>query len=112
MSDTCKTNIQTLYRFLSATQGNWRNAFYVKCDACQYMKTASCEECLFIPAADGEPLFIPISDISIMAGYRIDPTECSSQISFYNLDILYQFWFLHETNGRCPILSFFKRTQI
>lgn len=97
-------NLTTVAEFMSAAQGNYRNALYIRCSNCAYSRESHCGDFLFISGPEGAPILFPISDAEQFFGYTIDPTDCSATISNQDFLRLYYKWIaLHtEYDGPCP----------
>ena len=87
----CKSNIKTIHRFLNATDGNWRNSFYIHCAVCRYEKEPNCGDFLFVPQPDGRPFLLPIHEAETAFGL-IDRGDCLGQMSNVMFGELYKKW--------------------
>jgi len=96
---------------LNVTGGNWRNAAYIECRCCQYEKPAVCAnqpDWLYVPAVDGSPLLLPVSDAEILFSRRIDKSECLLEISNVRFQALFR-RLLHAAlpgYGALPFVNF------
>ena len=88
--------LTTLYEFLHATQGNWRNSIYVDCEICG--------DYLFVPNPDGLPIVILAADLARISLDSIDKAECLGSLCNAGFMTLYYRWFLwnKNTNLACP----------
>ena len=66
------------YLFLRAVQGNWRNAFFLKCDSqiCPYGQTPACAGYLLTADDNGTLLLMPVSYFQHMTGETVEANEC------------------------------------
>lgn len=97
-------NLTTVAEFMSAAQGNYRNALYIRCSNCAYSRESHCGDFLFISGPEGAPILFPVSDAEQFFGYTIDPTDCSATISNQDFLRLYYKWIVLHTksDGPCP----------
>lgn len=97
-------NLTTIAEFMSAAQGNHRNALYIRCNICAYKRESHCGDFLFIAGPDGTPILLPVSDAEQFFGGSIDHTDCSATIGNQDFLRLYHKWIvLHtESDGPCP----------
>ena len=114
MNSSCHTPIRIIHQFLNVTGGNWRNAVYIACRCCHYEKSAVCAEqpdWLYVPAADGSPLLLPVSDAEILFSRRIDKSECLLEISNVRFQALFRGYIMrhYPDATSCPLLIFCKR---
>lgn len=89
----CQTDGHIVQAFLDATDGNWRNALYIQCTSCKYSRPAFCSaspDILYVPAADGTPIFLPVSDAEILFARRLDLSECLLSCSNLRFQALFQ----------------------
>lgn len=113
LSFPCRTPIRAIHQFLNATGGNWRNAAYIECRCCRYAKSSVCAErpdWLYVPAADGTPLLLPVSDAETLFSCRIDKSECLLEISNVRFQALFRGYIMQHSpeNLSCPLLIFCK----
>ena len=95
---------KTLYTFMEATEGNYRNAIYVECsNACPYQD--NCKDFLFIPGYDAKPILLPICDAECFFGFTVDKSDCCTIISSKAFMSLYARWIEQSlsNDGPCPI---------
>lgn len=93
----------TVASFFEASEGNYRNAFYVSC-SCSYTKSG-CGDFLFIPGHDCRPILLPVTDAENFIGTAIDRTECAGTMDSGCFIRLYHKWIELTTSSAsdCPI---------
>lgn len=116
LKSSCHTPVRIIHPFLNVTGGNWRNAAYIECRCCQYEKSAICTEqpdWLYVPAADGSPLLLPVSDAEILFSRRIDKSECLLEISNVRFQALFRGYIMRHCPDTisCPLLIFCKQFE-
>ena len=101
----CVSNIETIRRFLNATEGNWRNTLYIECSVCKY--GGECRDHLFVPDEDGTPLLLPVSDVELLIGRLVDKSECLGLVSNARFAALFHKWMqrLASDPAACPFLQ-------
>lgn len=106
-TDQCKTNLRTIHSFLCSAQGNWRNSIYVDCSTCKFCKEDNCGNFLFVPAFDGTPILLSVSDAAILTDHPIDKSECLGVISNLKFHELFSLWFKLniDVDEPCPFLQ-------
>lgn len=65
-----------VFAFLSAVEGNWRNAIYVECGEHDCPHAGECGAVLFAADADGAPILLPVTAIRSCGGQEVDKLEC------------------------------------
>lgn len=65
-----------VFAFLSAVEGNWRNAIYVECGEQNCPHANQCGSVLFTADADGAPILLPAAAIRSCGGQEVDKLEC------------------------------------
>lgn len=65
-----------VFAFLSAVEGNWRNAIYVECGEQSCPHADECGAVLFAADADGVPILLPAAVIRSCGGQEVDKFEC------------------------------------
>ena len=109
-SPRCKTAIKVIHSFLNATGGNWRNTAYIECSCCKYEKADICAhvpDMLYVPAADGAPLLLPVSDAEILFARRLDKSECLLELSNLRFQELFKKYITQYCDDKthCPLLA-------
>ena len=106
-TNECKTDLKIIHSFLYSAEGNWRNSIYVDCSICKFCKQNNCGNFLFVPAFDGSPILLPVSDAKILTGQPIDKSECLGIISAVKFHALFSLWFKLniDIDEPCPILQ-------
>lgn len=79
--------------FLVSAGGNWRNAIYIYCDACDKVGKA-CGGFLMIPGADAIPILVAAQDIAGLLGCDVEREECASVLTLAQFEKLYAAWLL------------------
>ena len=95
-----------IHTFLSAVNGNWRNAVYVECDDTTCRRAC----CGFLLAfdRDGKAILIPVNFIRKLTGDTADKNECAAVLTrrqFTNLSSLWLCWLIEHEN-ECPALAY------
>lgn len=75
----CITDIKTIHRFLTLTEGNWRNSIYIECKTCKYAPHEGCSDYLCIPDENGALVLLPVCDAKVLFTKYIDPLVDQSQ---------------------------------
>lgn len=103
MGQTLHISYRTIARFFEATEGNYRNAFYVSCNP--HCSKEQCGDFLFIPDFDCRPIIVPVSDLEIFLESGIDKTDCACIINIHCFLRFYQRWFTEIISDSrcCPI---------
>lgn len=101
----CVSNIETIRRFLNATEGNWRSSLYIECSVCKF--GGDCRDHLFVPDEDGTPLLLPVSDVELLIGGPVDKSECLGLLSNARFSELFHKWMqrLASDSAVCPFLQ-------
>lgn len=69
-------------RFLSLTEGNWRNAVFIEsCRENRCVHGTPCQGYLFAADDNGAPVLFPLGTLRRLTGEEIDPSECGSRMS-------------------------------
>lgn len=94
---------ETLVRFFEATEGNYRNAFYICCSVCRYCREEGCGDFLFIPGHDCLPILIPLADAKSFLG-SVDRSDCAGTLSNSAFLQMYHQWLMLQTASEesCP----------
>lgn len=85
---------ETLVRFFEATEGNYRNALYVRCSTCKHCREENCGDFLFVPGHNCVPILLPIPDAEIFLGRSIDSSDCAGVLSNTAFLGLYHQWLM------------------
>ena len=103
---------KTLYRFLSLTQGVWKNAVYVGCAHCPYSGTG-CGGHLLTTDAEGAPLLLPVLLFEKMTGDKVDKFECAAIIAKEAFEKLFHSWLVWNVTdpNTCSILQAIPKDQ-
>ena len=100
MEQNLQTGYHTIASFFEATEGNYRNAFYVSCDP--HCSNKQCGDFLFIPDFDCKPILVPVSDLERFLETRIDKTDCACILTIHCFLRFYQRWFADTvTDSKC-----------
>lgn len=107
-----KTESQNLYRFLSACEGNWRNAVFIECTACPY-SAHICPGYLLTADVTGHPLLFSTEKFKELTGELISKDECVGILSRYAFEKLYSRLLLWktETQQQCSILQLIQHSN-
>ena len=103
----CITDIKTIHRFLTLTEGNWRNSIYIECKTCKYEPHEGCGDYLCVPDENGAPVLLPVSDAKVLFTKYIDPSECLLWISHSRFLEIYRAWDRRNCTDqdKCPFTS-------
>lgn len=71
---------KSLYHFLFACRGNWRNSIYISTGGPGYLLSAN---------RDGQPIVMPVEQFQQLTGEIIDPVECCGQLTGEGFRALY-----------------------
>ena len=84
---------ENLVRFFEATEGNYRNALYIRCSSCRYCREEGCGDFLFIPGHDAESFLGPV-----------DCSDCAGILTGTTFLQLYHQWLMLCTSSEetCP----------
>ena len=86
------SNIPTIRDFLVATDANWRNSVYIECRERCPQACGGKKDFLYTPGANGVPVIVPVCDIELLYGRRLDKTECLTEFSIPRFSSLYSGW--------------------
>lgn len=94
-----------VFAFLSAVEGNWRNAIYVECGEQSYPHAGECGAVLFAADADRAPVLLPTAVIHSCGGQEVDKLECMACLEKQAFVAAYrQFIDWHtDSDGDCPL---------
>lgn len=100
-----ESHMYTLYSFLNAAKGNWRNSIFIECGACPYGRSELCSGFLLAPDAAGRPVLLPADVIYKMTGVTADKSECLMVLSRQRFEILFSLWLDWQTDSleQCPL---------
>ena len=103
----------TLYKFLRASQGNWHNSIFIKCEHCQYGNTQVCNGFLLSAEASGTPIIVPVDMIAELERASIDEQDCIAVIRRTEFERLFAQWLLWRcaVQTECSIEQIIKSTQ-
>ena len=94
---------KSIYPFMKAVQGNWRNAIYITCNA----NCIACPEFLLAIDRAFSPLLVEVSTFQEITGEQIDKEECASILTRQAFDAIFAQWLLWEIDDptRCSLLQ-------
>ena len=103
---------ETLVRFFEATEGNYRNALYIRCSNCRYCREEGCGDFLFIPGHDCLPILFPLADAKNFLG-TLDCSDCAGVLSGTTFLQLYHQWLMLCTSSEetCPFHQILQLTN-
>jgi len=103
MDPKLHTSYHTIASFFQATEGNYRNAFYVNCHP--HCSHEHCGDFLFIPDFNCKPILVLVTDLELFLGSSIDKTDCACVISIHCFLQFYQGWIADNVSDSrcCPI---------
>lgn len=113
MKVRAKNKVCTIYSFLSAAKGNWRNSIFIECGSCLYGKQLLCPGFLLNSDSDGQPVVIPVDIIRKMTGMDADKEECIAVISRKKFETLYAVWLEWQIDlpKECSLLQIANRNH-
>lgn len=99
------TDIQTIYEFLHAVQGNWRNSIYVDSSSCGRCGEKCPGDYLIIANEDGAPIAVPVKDMVSISGQSIAKDECIAVMRCKDIRTFYHLWLIWnaDTDKECPV---------
>lgn len=99
-----------VFAFLSAVEGNWRNAIYVECGEQSCPHAGECGAVLFAADADGAPILLPAAVLRSCGGQEVDKFECMACLEKQAFVAAYhQFIDWHtESDGDCALRQLLK----
>ena len=97
-----------IYTFLSAVQGNWRNAVYVECEDTTCRRR--CSGFLLSFDRDGKAVLLPDDFMGKLTGHAVDKSECTAVISRRQFDAFSSLWlaWLTDSGKDCPAVRFMR----
>jgi len=97
-----------IYTFLSAVQGNWRNAVYVDCGNKNCRR--ACSGFLLAFDRGGKAALLPADFIRKLTGHAADKSECANVMTREKFESLFALWlaWLTESAAECPALAFMR----
>ncbi len=69
--------ICSIYPFMEAVRGNWRNAFFLECASCPYGRAGECAGYLVTADAEGKLILMPVNQFQEATGQKAEKTECA-----------------------------------
>ena len=114
MKKSKENNVCTVYSFLSAAKGNWRNSIFIECNDCLYDKDMLyCLGFLLNSDAVGRPIVIPVDAIQKMTGMDVEKDECLTVISRPNFEKAYAKWleWQIDSSKKCALLQLVNRNH-
>lgn len=96
----------SLFSFLKAARGNWRNSIFIKCSFCSY-NIELCSGFLYVPDADANPILLKAELINVITGSPVDETECQMILSRQRFETLFSLWLDWNTSSseQCALLQ-------
>lgn len=97
----------TLFAFLNAARGNWRNSIFIECRTCPYGRLEPCVGFLLAPDSEGRPVLLPADVIYKLTGVSADKSECQAILSRQCFETLFSLWLDWQTNlpRSCALLQ-------
>jgi len=108
-----ESKICTLFSFLCAAKGNWRNSIYVECRGCPYGRSDLCPGFLLVSDYDGQPILISSEIVRNMTGLPADKGECRAVICRQDYEALYALWLEWNvgSSAKCTLLQIASRNN-
>ncbi len=91
-----KTSSYSIFDFLEACGGNWRNTVCVSCEHCFQPCRAECRGCLLTADMEGRPMAISLTRFEAITGWKVEPCDCIGTLSRYAFDELFRYYRLWE----------------
>lgn len=91
-----KTSSYSIFDFLEACGGNWRNTVYVSCEYCYHPCKAECRGCLLTADMQGRPMAISLKRFEAITGWKVDPSDCIGKLSKYAFNELFRYYSIWE----------------
>ena len=89
------SNIPTIRDFLNESDANWRNSVYIECHQKCALACGDNKDFLYTPGVNGVPIIVPVCDMELLFGRRLDKTECLTEFSVPRFSSLYGNWLEH-----------------
>lgn len=70
------TTLYSVYDFLTACRGNWRNAIFIPCTPCKHACKNGRKGCLLTADHSGQIRVVRVHRFEAVTGQKIDPAEC------------------------------------
>ena len=91
--------------FLSAVDGDWKNAIYIDCHTQACPQHAFCGGVLFAADEDGSPILLPVSDFRRMTGEPVEKAACHGQLDRAAFEAAFRCFinWRTESDGNCAL---------
>jgi hypothetical protein len=102
-----------IFSFLSAANGDWRNAIYIFCDACSYGRRVRCEGFLLAFDGDGAPVLLRAETVKWIAGQAFESSECVEKLERRAFERLFARWLVWRVDSQemCALYNLTKRPR-
>lgn len=74
------TTSYSMYDFLTACRGNWRNAIFIPCAPCGHACKNDRKGCLLTADHSGQIRVVLVRRFEAVTGQKIDPAECAGTL--------------------------------
>lgn len=76
-----RTSPYSIFDFLKDCRGNWRNAVFIPCEACDHPCSNQRRGSLLTADADGHPRAVCVSRFEAATGQRVEGHDCIGLLS-------------------------------
>jgi len=96
-----------VFSFMSAVNGDWRNAIYITCAACVYEQHGLCEGFLLAFDGDCNPVLIRAETVRELAVQSFDTSECAAKLERRAFARLFARWLVWRVDSpeMCALCS-------
>ncbi|SHO54172.1 hypothetical protein [Anaerocolumna xylanovorans] len=100
----------SLYFFLQAVKGDWRNAIFIECGTCPYGYSL-CGGYLLAMDSEGRPLLVSADEFRKQTNEDIQKEECRSIWKRSDFETLYSLWLIWQTDSvrECSVLQLIQK---
>lgn len=99
------TTSYSLYDFLIACRGNWRNAIFIPCAPCEHACKNDRKGYLLTADHSGWLRVVSIHRFETVTGQKIDPAECAGTLDKNAFETAFQAHLIWEVDdpGKCAL---------
>lgn len=95
------TTSYSLYDFLTACRGNWRNAIFIPCVPCEHACKNGRKGYLLTADHSGRLRVVSIHRFETVTGQKIDPAECAGTLDKNAFETAFQAHLIWEVDDPC-----------
>ncbi len=92
------TTSYSMYDFLTACRGNWRNAIFIPCAPCGHPCKNGRKGCLLTADHSGRIRVVSIHRFETVTGQKIDPVECAGTLGRDAFEATFQTYLIWEVD--------------